>query len=341
MRARSALLIQRLLALAAACLALSACAADADWETFKQRFLEPDGRIVDTGQARISHSEGQGFAMLFAVHYADRASFDRMWQWTRKNLQVRDDALLAWKWQPQGGVTDRNNAADGDLLVAWALLRGAEKWSHAEYRAAATRIAEDVRKKSMRRSTHGLVLLPGQEGFDKAEGLTLNLSYWVYPALRELARADPAPEWEELARNGIAILQYSYFGRWRLPPDWLKLGERVAAAGPPPERFGFDAMRIPIYLVWSRRDTDALMKPYRDFWGHFDGARAVPAWTNLKDDSVDSQGAAQGVRAIAQMVAEYPRPSAARLPALDREQSYYSAVLLLLCKLALRERGDP
>ena len=341
MRARSALLIQRLLALAAACLALSACAADADWETFKQRFLEPDGRIVDTGQARISHSEGQGFAMLFAVHYADRTSFDRMWQWTQRNLQVRGDALLAWKWQPQGGVTDRNNAADGDLLVAWALLRGAEKWSHPEYRAAATRIAEDVRRKSMRRSTHGLVLLPGQEGFDKAEGLTLNLSYWVYPALTELARADPAPEWEELARNGITILTYSYFGRWRLPPDWLKLGERVSAAGPPPERFGFDAIRIPIYLVWSRRDTDALMKPYRDFWGHFDGARAVPAWTNLKDDSVDSQGAAQGVRAIAQMVAEYPRPSAARLPALDREQSYYSAVLLLLCKLALRERGQP
>ncbi|MEO5616553.1 MAG: glycosyl hydrolase family 8 [Candidatus Eisenbacteria bacterium] len=341
MLARSALLIQRLLALVAACLALSACAADADWETFKQRFLEADGRIVDTGQARISHSEGQGFAMLFAVHYADRASFDRMWQWTQRNLQVRGDALLAWKWQPQGGVTDGNNAADGDLLVAWALLRGAEKWSHPEYRAAATRIAEDVRKKSMRRSTHGLVLLPGQEGFDKAEGLTLNLSYWVYPALTELARADPAPEWEEVARNGIAILTYSYFGRWRLPPDWLKLGERVAAAGPPPERFGFDAMRIPVYLVWSRRDTDALMKPYRDFWGHFDGARAVPAWTNLKDDSVDSQGAAQGVRAIAQMVAEYPRASAARLPALDREQSYYSSVLLLLCKLALRERGDP
>ena len=341
MRSRAALVVQRVLALAATCLVLAACAADADWETFKQGFLEPDGRIVDTGQARISHSEGQGFAMLFAVHYADRATFDRLWQWTRRHLQVRDDALLAWKWEPQGGVTDRNNAADGDLLVAWALLRAAEKWRQPEYAAAATRIAEDVRKKSMRRSTHGLVLLPGQEGFDKAEGLTINLSYWVFPALRELARADPAPEWDELARSGIAILQYSYFGRWRLPPDWLRLGERVAAAGPPPERFGFDAMRIPIYLLWSRRDTDVLIKPYRDFWGHFDGARALPAWTNLKDDSVDSQGAALGVRAIAQMVAEYPRASASRLPALDREQSYYSSVLLLLCKLALRERGDP
>ena len=291
MRSRAALVVQRVLALAATCLVLAACAADADWETFKQGFLEPDGRIVDTGQARISHSEGQGFAMLFAVHYADRATFDRLWQWTRRHLQVRDDALLAWKWEPQGGVTDRNNAADGDLLVAWALLRAAEKWRQPEYAAAATRIAEDVRKKSMRRSTHGLVLLPGQEVFDKAEGLTINLSYWVYPALRDLARADPAPEWDELARSGIAILQYSYFGRWRLPPDWLRLGERVAAAGPPPERFGFDAMRIPIYLLWSRRDTDVLIKPYRDFWGHFDGARALPGWSFRTHGSPRSRSA--------------------------------------------------
>ena len=225
-------LAQRSLALAASCLALAACSADTDWETFKQGFLEADGRIVDTGQGRISHSEGQGFAMLFAVHYADRAAFDRMWQWTRQNLMVRDDALLAWRWEPKGGVTDRNNAADGDVLVAWALLRAAEKWRQPEYAAAGARIAADIRRKSMRRTTHGLVLLPGQEGFDKPEGLTINLSYWVYPALRELARADPAPEWDELARAGIAILQYSYFGRWRLPPDWL--GER-------PERQGHHA----------------------------------------------------------------------------------------------------
>lgn len=330
---------QRLLALAATCLALSACGADADWETFKQGFLEPDGRIVDTGQGRISHSEGQGFAMLFAVHYADRAVFDRLWLWTRQNLQVRDDALLAWKWQPQGGVTDRNNAADGDIFVAWALLRAAEKWRQPEYAAAGTRIAADIRRKSMRRVAHGLVLLPGLEGFDKPEGLTINLSYWVYPALRELARADPAPEWDELSRTGVAILEYSYFGRWRLPPDWLRLGERVLPGGPPPERFGFDAVRIPLYLLWSRKETDALIKPYRDFWGHFEGARALPVWTNLKDDSVDTHGAGLGVRAIAQMVAEYPTLRADRLPALDREQSYYSSVLLLLCKIALRERG--
>ena len=332
----------RLAALATLVLALAlplAARADDDWPTFRQAFVEADGRVVDTGQGRISHSEGQGFAMLFAVAADDRASFERLWRWTQKNLQVRDDALLAWRWDPKAGVTDRNNAADGDILVAWALLRAGARWQRPELTAAGQRIARDVRVKLVRRSTHGLVLVPGLEGFDKPEGLTLNPSYWVFPALRELDRADPAPEWAELAKNGIDILGYSYFGRWRLPPDWLRLGERVSPGGTPPERFSYDAVRIPIYLLWARLDTEALMRPYRDFWGHYRGSREMPAWTNLRDDSVDSHGAGAGIRAIAQTVLDHPQARAERLPALEPGQSYYSAVLLLLCKQALRERG--
>ena len=42
------------LAMLACIVALGANAADADWERFKQSFVEADGRVVDTGQARIS-----------------------------------------------------------------------------------------------------------------------------------------------------------------------------------------------------------------------------------------------------------------------------------------------
>ncbi|HEX3063507.1 MAG TPA: glycosyl hydrolase family 8 [Usitatibacter sp.] len=310
----------------------------ADWERFKQSFVDPDGRVVDAVQGGISHSEGQGFAMLFAVHHGDRDAFERLWRWTRRNLQVRDDALLAWRWEPQRGVTDRNDATDGDLLVAWALWRAAAAWERPEYATEARRIARDVRTRAMRRGTHGLVLLPGLEGFDKPDGAVLNLSYWVFPALAELDRADPAPEWAEVSRNGLEILGYSYFGRWGLPPDWLKLGDRVAPAGPSPQRFGYDAVRIPLYLLWSGLDTDARMKPYRDFWGTYRDARELPAFTNLGDDSVDSRGAAAGIRAVAQWVLARPAPAAEALPLLETGDTYYSAVLLLLCKMALRER---
>jgi endoglucanase len=326
--------------LAAMATGLAACAADGDWETFKQGFVEADGRVVDTGQGRISHSEGQGFAMLFATHYDDQPAFERIWQWTQKNLQVREDALLAWRWEAQRGVTDRNNATDGDLLVAWALARASERWGVPEHGAAAKRIARDVRAKLVKRVAHGMVLVPGLEGFDKPEGLTINLSYWVFPAFPDIARVDPAAEWEELPRSGTAILGYSYFGRWRLPPDWLRLGERVTPGGPPPERFGHDAVRIPVYLVWARRDSETLMRPYREFWEHFEGLAWLPAWTNLKDDSIDSRGAGAGIAAVARLARDWPQARVDRLPALERGQSYYSSALLLLCKIALRERGE-
>ena len=325
-------------AMAAISTGLAARAADNDWETFKQGFVEADGRVVDTGQGRISHSEGQGFAMVFAVHYEDRATFERIWQWTQKNLQVREDGLLAWRWEAGRGVTDKNNATDGDLLVAWALARAAEKWNVAEYGAAAKRLAQAVRTRMVRRVAHGLVVLPGNDGFDKPEGLTINLSYWVFPAFRDLAKVDPTPMWEDLSKSGVTILGYSYFGRWKLPPDWLKLGERVSPGGTP-ERFGYDAVRIPIYLLWARLETDALMLPYPDFWGQFEGLKWVPAFTNFRDDSIDSQGAAAGIRAVAQVTRDYPQPRADRLPALEKGESYYSSALLLLAKVALRERG--
>ena len=61
--------------------------ADNAWDSYKSRFLMPDGRIVDTGNKSVSHTEGQGFAMMMAVINDDHDSFDKMWNWTRKTLK--------------------------------------------------------------------------------------------------------------------------------------------------------------------------------------------------------------------------------------------------------------
>lgn len=324
-----------------AALLLTACATasatEIGWKHFRQRFIQPDGRVVDAGQGGISHSEGQGYAMLLAVHYGDRATFEQVWQWTRKNLQVRSDNLLSWRWTPQAGITDKNNASDGDLLTAWALLRASSKWHVPEYLQASRKIARDIREKLLRKTPQGLILLPGAEGFDKQEGNTVNLSYWVFPALDEIGQADPSPEWAELSNTGMAILQYAHFGRWGLPPDWLTLTEKVAPSSGLPEQFGYSALRIPLYLLWSHRESPELLKPYRQFWGYFKGAQFLPAWTNLKDDSVDSYDASAGIRSLAQWVLDYPRTPAAGQYPPDEKQGYYSSVLLLLTEEAISE----
>ena len=103
---------------------------DAAWPGFKAAFLQPDGRIVDTGNGGISHSEGQGYALLLAEAGDDRAAFDRIHQWTEQMLARHDVALFSWRYDPRAAVPvgDTNNASDGDILIAWALLRAGQRW---------------------------------------------------------------------------------------------------------------------------------------------------------------------------------------------------------------------
>jgi endoglucanase len=318
-----------------ACLVFAASpatAADVGWPGFRDTFVSAEGRVVDSGQGGISHSEGQGIAMLLAVGHRDRATFERLWSWTRKELQIRNDALLAWRWEPGRGVTDRNNASDGDLLVAWALAEAATLWRHPPYRDEAARLAVAIRQGLLRPSAFGPVLLPGIDGFERTDETIVNLSYWVFTALRAMRDVDDAPEWAALEQSGLALLAAARFGRWQLPPDWLSIrGDKVVPAGTSPPRFGYDSIRIPLYLRWAGLATPQRMAPYLNYWTHFDGAHFLPAWTLLTDDSVDSHGASAGMLAVVAYARNLPPPVA---PGNDND--YYSLALRQLVALARR-----
>ena len=49
------------------------------WNVFKASYLHESGRIIDTGNNGISHSEGQGVALLASVFCSDRTSFGKIW----------------------------------------------------------------------------------------------------------------------------------------------------------------------------------------------------------------------------------------------------------------------
>lgn len=70
-----------------------ALAASIDWSTFKARFLKPEGRIVDTGNDGISHTEGQGWGLLFALEAGDETAFSAIASWTQSTLSRFGDAL--------------------------------------------------------------------------------------------------------------------------------------------------------------------------------------------------------------------------------------------------------
>lgn len=317
-----------------------------DWSLFKKRFVRSDGRVVDTGNDNVSHSEGQGYGMLLAEACGDRRSFDRIWNWTKTNLQTRPgDKLLSWQWKPApdgngGAVSDPNNASDGDLLVSWALVRAANRWGVYAYQQAAAEILLDLNRLAVRQTPSGPILLPGVHGFVKEDGITLNGSYYVFPAFREIAAAFPGTGWDRVADFGHQLLLKTRFGDARLNPDWfLDAGGFYSLETQFPPDFGYNAIRIPLHAAWQNPRSD-LLATYVKFWRGFPDLSKMPATVNLETNTFGPDPSLPGMQAVARftVAAGSGEKLAIRgIPPLTREEPYYSASLKLLTKLAIRD----
>ncbi|MCG7361804.1 glycosyl hydrolase family 8 [Roseomonas sp. ACRSG] len=312
----------------------------AAWKDFRARFLLPEGRVVDTGNGGISHSEGQGWALFCAVRCDDRASFDRLLDWTRQALRRPEDRLHAWRYRPGAAQarSDRNNASDGDLFIAAALLLAARRWAQPAYAEAGHAIAHDILRLLLRQVAGRTVLLPGATGFEEAEGVVLNPSYYAFPAIRLLARAVPDPAWLRLVADGLGLLRAARFGRWGLPPDWLMLrrtdGALSLAPGWPP-RFSYDAVRVPLYMAWAGLADEPPVRAALAFWGD-PGHPHLPAWTDLGSNQVSPYPAGEGIAAIHRLVTNNRLKlghEVAVVP-LKNTDDYYGAILKIMSTLA-------
>ncbi|MBK1649242.1 glycosyl hydrolase family 8 [Rhabdochromatium marinum] len=326
--------------------------ADSDWQRYAALVLARDGRILDTGNGGISHSEGQGFGMRLAFHYNQRQAFERIWGWTQEHFYVRGDHLAAWRWRPDDKphIDDHNNATDGDLFIAWSLALAGRCWDVPEYLDTARQIAADIRAKLVRETTAGTLLLPGAQGFEHDQTLTLNLSYWVFPAFAELARLEPdAAEWPALIASGQALLGELQFGRWKLPPDWVTWEPQAGFALPDqfPPRFGYDAVRVPLYWVWHGQTTGHELDQLAAYWHAQQDWSWAPDWVDLKTDAISSNPAPSGIAAIAALTqfavvngTDGDGAALLRLVPLPTNQDagldYYSASLRLLTGIAGR-----
>jgi len=307
------------------------------WNDYQAQFVTPQGRVVDTGNGGISHSEGQGYGMLLAVAAGDRKGFETIWQWTRLQLQRRQDHLFIWRRRPGVPLSqeDFNNATDGDLLIAWALLEAADRWQREDWRREALAVAGDLKRIVIRSWQDMPVLLPGVEGFDKEDHLVLNLSYWVYPALVSLAEVDPDPVWGQLIDSGVQLTRQARFGPWQLPPDWLEAGKELKPWDERKPRFGYDAVRIPLYLIWAGRDGSELLGPFLRFWHSWKGY--TPPWIDLEADCLGAYEAPAGIRAVSHLT-HYAVGDAWWFHPPSPDNDYYSSTLVLLTRLAVAGR---
>ncbi|MEP7453558.1 glycosyl hydrolase family 8 [Phyllobacterium sp. SB3] len=226
----------------------------ADWAAYKARFVDEAGRIIDDANGNISHSEGQGYGLLLAYLANSKADFDLIWSFTRTEFIIRDDGLAAWKWEPgtKPHITDINNASDGDILIAYALALAGSAWGRADLTQNAELMIQSIGKFNVIDNQGRLLLLPGSSGFsqtDRDDGPVINLSYWVFEAFPHFAAIDKTVDWNKLSDAGISLLDESGGGAGTLPADWLSAKTRLRPAKGFKAEFGYNGLRIPLYLM--------------------------------------------------------------------------------------------
>ncbi len=232
------------------------------WDSFKAVNIDKSYRVIDYSDARaITTSEGQSYAMFFALVANDRATFDKLLEWTEKNLAKGDITknLPSWLWGKtnQGwGIIDSNNATDSDLWIAYDLLEAARIWNAPEYAAKAHAMMELLKRDVRDVENLGKVMLPGGRGFDHATHVTLNPSYYPVFILRRLALEDPY--WKDVAEGTVrALVRTAPAG---FSPDWAKIdktGKLIAPEGDDYVLGSYNSIRVYLWTGMLSPDDPA------------------------------------------------------------------------------------
>lgn len=321
-----------------------ASTAGSVWEAWKSAYLLADGRVVDRLQQNASHSEGQGYGMVLASEFADQDAFRRMFDWTERNLAIRPDGLLAWRFLPDqmDRIPDHNNATDGDLFYAWGLLRAARRFNDRAYMTRATDIARVLAEKTLVQSPAGdgtLLMLPAVHGFQHDGRVVMNPSYLMPLAMRELAAATGVPALAVAAQQGEALtLRLAETG---LVPDWIE----VSATGIGPAagfsaHTGYEAMRVPLFLIWSGLNRHpAVQQMMRVYDRTVMPAAPVPTRIEPVSGVVLEASTDPGYRALAALVSCAGRAGqvGSDMPPFDPRQPYYPATLQLFSMIAANQ----
>lgn len=240
----------------------AACHPATDWAAFAARHIQPDGRVIDFNTAQQqSTSEGQSYALFFALVHNDRDTFARVLAWTEANLAGGSLAkqLPAWQWgrKPEGGwgVLDPNAASDSDLWIAYALMEAGRLWNDNRYRTLGrSLLALAVRDDVISLPGLGRMLLPWPKSVASGPLWRLNPSYMPLQLLRYFQQADPSGPWHEVTDNTLRM--FGSVTPKGFAPDWCAWSQDARAFVADPQKGvtgSYDAIRV---YLWAGMLSD-------------------------------------------------------------------------------------
>ena len=196
------------------------------WDSYSARFIDAQGQVIDHSVGGRTTSEGQAFAMFFALVNDDRITFERVLTWTQTNLADGDlqTHLPASDWGFDGngnwGALNPGSSSGADLWMAYTLLEAGRLWSVSAYTNVGRKMMDQIAKTEVADLPgFGLMLMPGPTGFQNGQVYTLNPSYLPPFLLDRLAQVDPAGPWRQIALNIPNCFQQS--ARHGFAMDWV------------------------------------------------------------------------------------------------------------------------
>lgn len=322
------------------------CEAWPAWQRFKLLYMSNDGRIVDAStEAHISTSEGQSYALFFALVGNDRAAFDLILRWTQNNLSggQLEKTLPAWQWgkAPDGTwrVLDSNSASDADVWIAYTLGEASRLWNEPRYGNLGAEISRNILQQEVATVPGlGTVLLPGPQGFVTKESWRLNPSYLTLSLLRGLARQTQEPLWDEIAKSSERIILAS--APKGFAADWIEYTRNGFIPDRRSQGFGsYDAIRVYLWAGMlppsdpARDKIVAALKPMMDIMSK----RPVPVETvHIQSMEMRGEGSPGFSAALLPMLANARMTTALQAQrqraaegSLQDNLSYYSDALTL------------
>ncbi len=196
------------------------------WDAYAAHFIDPQGRVIDPQTGSRTTSEGQAYALFFALVDNDRARFDKVLSWTKANLAQGDLGahLPAWSWgKDKDGswkTLDANPASDADVWIAYTLVEAGRLWKQPNYTQTGRQMMSMIAQTEVADLPgFGPMLIPGPIGFAHNGTWTLNPSYEPLFLFERFASIDPAGPWRKIALGIPPLLDQS--SRKGFAMDWV------------------------------------------------------------------------------------------------------------------------
>lgn len=218
----------------------------------QSKYFRADGMVES--EKNKTTSESQSYGMLMAVFSDDQEAFDRVWNWTKNNLQVRPkDKLFAWVWE-SGSVKDTNSATDVDHDIAYALYLAYKEWGDEVYLNEARAIVHDIWKVETKEIGGTRYVAAGNWAVKYTDGVVINPSYLAPYQYRVFATFDAEHNWMSLVESSYKALELCT-GSAGLAMNWCKMDIRgnlvknFKLDGKDSSKYSYDALRVPYRIA--------------------------------------------------------------------------------------------